>query len=89
MESQQSPAIVRSASGKISVFVPTPIVSGSQKGDTCLTVMIRGSDRRVQSLNLPGLGKSLIYEPLAKAEYEQLAKAGQVQPVTLTMVGNR
>jgi hypothetical protein len=84
MESHRSPAILRSASGKISAFVPTPIVSDSEKGDTRLTVMLRGNERRVQSVNLPELGELLIYEPLTKAEHEELAKAHQEQTLSIT-----
>jgi hypothetical protein len=84
MESIQTPAIVHSASGKTNMFVFPAIVADSEKGAPCVTVMLRGNERRVQSLNLPELGKSLIYEPLTRAEQEWLVKAGQVQTFRIT-----
>ncbi len=42
-------------------------------------------ERRVRSLNLPQTGRVLIYEPLTKAEREQLAKAGQIQAVPVVI----
>jgi hypothetical protein len=84
VESIQTPAIVHSASGKTNMFVFPAIVADSEKGPPCVTVLLRGNEHRVQSLNLPELGKSLIYEPLTKAEHELLVKAGQVQTLLIT-----
>jgi hypothetical protein len=83
MESIQTPTIVHSASGKTNMFVFAAIVAGSEKGAPCVTLLLRGKERRVQSLSLPQLGKSLIYEPLTKAENGLLAKAGEVQTVRI------
>lgn len=84
MESVQKAAIVRSANGKANMFVRVPIVGDSEKGTaTCLTIVHRGNERRVQGLNLPELGKMLIYEPLTKPEREELAKAGHVQTLSI------
>src|SRR5207245_6618424 len=63
------------------MFTVTPIAANSEKGAARLyTTFVRG-ERRVRSLNLPELGRSLIYEPLTKNEREILAQAGQVQAV--------
>jgi hypothetical protein len=85
IEAVQEAAIVRSANGQTNMFVRVPILGDTEKGaGTCLTIVHRGNERRVQALNLPELGKMLIYEPLTKAEHEELAKAGQVQTLSLT-----
>jgi hypothetical protein len=36
-----------------------------------------GTERTVRSLNLPQLGKSVIFAPLTKSDREELAKAGK------------
>lgn len=75
------PAILRSASGSRSVHTGIPILADTEKGAARLTVTIRGNERRVHSVNLPEIGKSLIFEPLTKTEREMLAKAGQIDAV--------
>lgn len=85
MESVQRAAIVRSADGRTNMFLRVPIVGDTEKGiGTCITIVHRGSERRVQAVNLPELGKIMIYEPLTKAEHEELAKGGQVQILSVT-----
>jgi hypothetical protein len=78
---------VRSASGQ-TVFIPgSPITDDSEKRGTCLVIMVRGDERRVRSLNLPEIGRSLIYEPLTKSERETRAKADQMQAVPVLTAG--
>ena len=75
------PAILRSTSSNMSVNTYVPILADGEKGAACLTVTIRGNERRVRSVNLPEIGKSLIFEPLTKTEREMFAKAGQIDAV--------
>jgi hypothetical protein len=80
-----SPAasLIRSASGETQFIPPTLVTEESNKGVNSLVITVRGNERRVRSLNLPGLGQSLIYEPLSKSERETLAKTDQAVPVTV------
>lgn len=78
MDSVAAPAVVRSASGSRAVYTQHPMIADSEKGGACLTITLHGNERRVRSLNLPGLGKSLIFAPLTKTERETFAKAGQI-----------
>jgi len=85
MESVQHAAVVSSPDGKVNMFIRIPTVGDAEKGGaTYLTIFIRGNERTVQSLNLPELGKMLTYHPLTKSEREELAKAGQVQTLSIT-----
>jgi len=58
-----------------------PVTADSKGGSTCLTITNQENERTVRSLNLPGIGKTVIFAPLTKAEREQLAKTGQIQTV--------
>lgn len=88
MDAKTNVALVRSADGKTAGFTPIPITASSDKGATALSVMIRGNQRIVRSLNLPAHGVSLIYAPATSAERELLAKANKVQTVPVTTAGN-
>jgi hypothetical protein len=79
----RSASLVRSASGKTQFIPPILVTEASNKGVNSLVIMVRGNERRVRSLNLPGLGQSLIYEPLSRSERETLAKTDQAVPVTV------
>ena len=78
-----SPATIHSMDGKIAAFVMTARSADSEKGPSSLTVVTRGNERRVASMNLPDARVSLVYSPLTKAEREELAKARQLQTVPL------
>ena len=79
-----SPAVIRSMDGKIAAFVFTVRSADSEKGPSRLTIVTRGNERRVASMNLPDARVSLVYSPLTKAEQESLAKGDQIQNVPLT-----
>jgi len=83
MDSLAAMAKVSSASGSTTLYTQLPIIADSEKGGTYLTITTQGDERKVRSLNLPEIGKSMIFAPLTKAERELLAKAGQVQTVPL------
>jgi hypothetical protein len=87
LDSQTNVAHVRSADGKTVGFTPIPITASSDKGATALSVMVRGNQRIVRSLNLPAHGVSLIYQPTTSAEREMLAKADQVLTVPVITAG--
>jgi hypothetical protein len=81
MDSLHSATLVQSASNSQSFFTRMPTTDDSMERPTSLVITSFQGDRRVRSLNLPQYRRSLIYEPLTKAEREQLAKAGQIQSV--------
>ena len=81
MDSTASPAVISSASGSMAAFTEPPILADNERGGTYLTITTRGNEHRVRSLNLPKLGKSVIFAPLTKSEREVLAKAGQIESV--------
>jgi hypothetical protein len=81
VDSNGTPAVLRSTSNNKSVFTGAPIIANHEKGAACLTVTIRGNERRVRSVNLPQIGMSLVFDPLTKTEREMFAKAGQIGTV--------
>ena len=81
MDSLHTATLVQSVSNSQSFYSRIPTINDSTKRATSLVITSFRGERRVRSLNLPLHGKSLIYEPLTKAEREQLAKAGQIQSV--------
>jgi hypothetical protein len=81
MDSLHSATLVQSVSNSQSFFTHMPTINDSTKRPTSLVITSFQGERRVRSLNLPQYRKSLIYEPLTKAEREQLSKAGQIQSV--------
>jgi hypothetical protein len=80
----KTPVIVSSKSGSMAVFTRVPILADSEKGASYLSVTAHGNEHRVRSLNLPGLRKSLIFEPLTNTEREMFSKAGQIDEVPVT-----
>jgi len=81
VDAKGMPAVVHSTRTGNSVNTNSPILADQEKGAASLTVTIRGNERRVRSMNLPQIGKSLIFEPLTKTEREIFAKAGQIDAV--------
>ena len=81
VDSKGAPALLRSTSGNKSAYTAAPIIANREKGAACLTVTIRGNERRVRSVNLPQIGMSLIFDPLTKTEREMFAKAGRIDAV--------
>ena len=81
MDSIADQAMVVSAGGKRTMFMKPPIIADSKQAGTSLTLTTIGNERRVRSLNLPEIGKSLTFAPLTKNEKEVLAKSGQSNTV--------
>jgi hypothetical protein len=77
LESVGAPVVLYSANTGRSFNTSAPMIADAQKGATRLNITNFGNERRVRSLNLPQIGKSLVFEPLTKTEKEMLAKAGQ------------
>jgi hypothetical protein len=76
------PAVIRSADGARALFTRIPAVADSEKGSAHLTITSTGSERTVRSLNMPGLGKMVIFAPPTKAEREA-AKAGHADTISV------
>lgn len=87
IDSMAAPATISSEGGGRTAFVKPPVLADSERGGTYLTVTAQGTERRVRSLNLPEIGKSLIFTPLSKSEREAVAKAGQLD--TLSVVAKK
>src|ERR1700686_4817135 len=84
-DSKGLPAVLSSTSTNKSAYTAAPIIANREKGAACLTVTIRGNERRVRSVNLPQIGMSLIFDPLTKTEREMFAKAGQIDAVPVAI----
>ena len=80
-------ALVEAVNGETAGFTPVPITTSSDKGVTALSIMVRGNERIVRSLNLPTRGVALVYSPTTNAEREILAKADQVLNVPVITAG--
>jgi hypothetical protein len=81
VDSKGLPTVLHSTSTGKSAYTAVPVIAIGEKGAACLTVTIRGNERRVRSVNLPQIGMSLIFDPLTKKEREMFAKAGQIEAV--------
>lgn len=81
MGSITAPAVLHFKNTGDSFYTATPMVADSEKGATQLNITIRGRQRHVRSLDLPAIHKTLIFEPLTKAERERIAKAGEAETV--------
>jgi len=73
------PLVVRAAKGDMAVFIHPPVVADSEPGGRYLIITTQGDERTVRSLNLPELGKAVIFAPLNKSEREVLAKTHQIE----------
>jgi hypothetical protein len=80
------PVEISATDGTRKILTKPPVVADSETGTTHLTITSSGSERTVRSLNMPELGKMVIFAPLSKAEREA-AKAGHVD--TLPVVSAR
>ena len=83
MDSSSSSATVRSVKGDRTAFMVPPIVADNERGGTYLTITAQGDKRTVRSLNMPEVGKMAIFAPLTKSEREAIAKAGQLDTVSV------
>jgi hypothetical protein len=79
MDSITSAAVIRSKSGSMAVFTEFPTLADSSEPGRFLTITRNGNEHRVRTLNLPELGKVVIFAPFTKNEKEALAKAGDIK----------
>ena len=84
LDSTVSPAKISPANGSSAgVYTEYPLVEDSHMSGVYLTITNHANQRRVRSLNLPQLGKVIVFAPLTKSEREAYAKAGQINTVTV------
>jgi hypothetical protein len=81
LDANGMPAVLTSKATGRSVNTLVPILDDGEKGAAHLTVTIRGNERIVRSVNLPQIGKTLVFEPLTQTEREMFAKAGKIEAV--------
>jgi hypothetical protein len=81
IDSPEGPAVIRSARGENKMFTPAPVSTDCEKGGSSLFVTVDGGEHRVRSLNLPQLGRLLVYKPLSKEERGMLAQQKQLESV--------
>jgi hypothetical protein len=82
MDATASPARITPANGSSAgVYTEYPLVQDSHTSGTYLTITHETNQRRVRSLNLPQIGKMIVFAPLTKGEREAYAKAGQINTV--------
>ena len=82
MDATASPAKISLANGSSAgVYTEYPLVEDSHMSGVYLTITNHANQRRVRSLNLPQLGKVIVFAPLTKSEREAYAKAGQINTV--------
>ena len=82
MDATASPAKITPANGSSAgVYTEYPLVEDSHMSGVYLTITNHANQRRVRSLNLPQLGKVIVFAPLTKSEREAYAKAGQINTV--------
>jgi len=77
-------AILLSTHGTRSYLIGLPIVSNSQKDNGGLVVTSAAGQHTVRALNLPQVGIRYVFSPISDSEREQLAKAGQIDSVSVT-----
>lgn len=83
MSSINGPAVVHLKNSDVSFYIGPPALDYGAKGATQLNITVQGNERTVRSLNLPRINRTLIFQPLTKAEKEMLAKSGQKETVAV------
>ena len=84
MNSAQSPIIIQSVDGRASAMAVALSSRDAAPGGSYIFITGSGADRIVRSMNLPQLGRSLIFEPLSERQRETLyATVSQTVPVQL------
>lgn len=72
INSVQSPIIIQSVKGKASVMAVAESSADAAPGGSYLFITGSGADRLVRSMNIPQLGRSLVFNPLTPRERETL-----------------
>lgn len=76
-----APAVLHSMSSGKSYFTASPILAEGATGPARLNITVQGHERRVRSLGLPEINRTLIFDPLTKAEREELARSEKTESV--------
>jgi hypothetical protein len=82
-------ALVRSVDQKTAAYISSGISDGLKSQQSFLVVTGLGANRRIRSLNLPQLGKSLVYDPMTKGEREELARQQELQTIAVYSAGQQ
>jgi len=65
-------------------MAPVKFVEHAAPGGSYISITGSGNDRQVRSMNLPQLGRSLVFKPLSRRERETLyATVSQTLPVQM------
>ena len=84
MDSVQSPIVIHSEDKKVSAMASAEFGADVTPGGSYIFITGSGSDRQVRSINLPMLGRSLVFKPLTRLERETLyATVSETVPVQL------
>jgi hypothetical protein len=86
IDSTQQPVriIIQAVNGNTAAMAFAETSVDAAPGGSYLFITGSGADRMVRSLNLPQLGRSLVYEPLTKRERETLyTTVSQTVPVQM------
>lgn len=87
LDSDQSPTIVIHSEGwKVSAMAKSVGRSEATPGGSYILITGSGNDRQVRSINLPQVGRSLVFKPLTRRERETLyATMSQTVAVQMAM----
>jgi hypothetical protein len=84
LNSVQSAIVIQSDDGKVSALAKAEFGGQAGAGGSYLFITGSGKERQVRSMNLPQLGRSLVFKPLTRRERETLyATVSQTVPVQL------
>ena len=76
--------VIHSVNGKAAFLAITSDSASNSPGGSYLVITGTGENRRVRLMNLPQLGRSLVYEPLTRSERETFyLVASQTVPVQI------
>ena len=84
LDAFQSLVMIHSEDGKVSAMAKAEFGGQAAPGSNYIFITGSGIDRQVRSINVPLLGRSLVFNPLTKRERETLyATVSQAVPVQL------
>ncbi|HEY2121440.1 MAG TPA: hypothetical protein VGH37_19815 [Candidatus Acidoferrum sp.] len=84
LNSAQGPVVIQSVDGKASAIAIAESIDDAAPGGSYLFITGSGAERMVRSVNLPQLGRSLIFNPISQRERETLsARASETVAVQI------
>jgi hypothetical protein len=89
MQSLAAPAVLHLKNSNMSFYTSAPVFGNVEKGGTHLNITAQGDQRRVRSLNLPGINRTLVFEPLTKSEREMIAKESTTTEVVAVVAARK